>query len=70
MKKNAKQLFCPGCGAKLPAQKKDIFKLVIKAIRTRPDLTYREIADVYHMNKVTVAMFAREADVCRRKRRT
>jgi len=70
MKKRVKYKICLDCGAKLPPEKKDICKLIISAIRTRPDLSYREIADAYHIHKVTVARYAAEAGIRRKKPRS
>lgn len=64
MKQRARQAFCPFCQTKLP-KKFDYREEIIKAIRSRPDLSYQRIADEYDMSKITVIRYAREAGIRR-----
>jgi DNA-binding CsgD family transcriptional regulator len=59
---------CLQCGrANLPALKINMCADIVQAIRSRPDLTYSEIAAAFHVTAQTVKNYARRAGIFRGK---
>jgi hypothetical protein len=59
---------CPHCGVVLPPKKLNLSAEIVGVIRTRPDLSYREIAEAYHVAKITVVRYAKRAGIRRRQK--
>jgi DNA-binding CsgD family transcriptional regulator len=58
---------CPRCGLDLPRQKINMCAEVARTIRSRADLTYRQIAESFGLSARTVKRYARRAGLKRRK---
>jgi len=69
MSQHDKPEICPFCQATLPERKLNMCGIVVQTVRSRPDLSYAEIAKIYHIERTTVWRYAKRAGIRRRKGR-
>ena len=60
-------ILCPKCGVALPAKKINLCAAIADVVRTRPDLSYGEIAASFGICSRTVKRYAKRAGIKRKR---